>query len=151
MKQEIHDIQMGNSVPTHINSVQRQDILRRGIPDCIKGSKFPVNCALACQKIGNLDKTFLSVPDCDKIHFLFSDAYPLANFDLSIVIQLRILRLIAFGSEITYNPSRFGDRNDHTRHRQAECCFLSCIATCLKMYCFPRIPPSDNQMPGVPI
>ena len=60
-------------------------------------------------------------------------------------------RTTAFGLGKTYNPFPSVDKNNHTRHPQAECCSLSCIVTCLKKYCFLRIRPSDSHTQEVPI
>ena len=74
--------------------------------------------------------------------------------DLSIVNKIKIyfpiFRLIAFESEKTYNPSRSGDRNNHTQLLQAERCSLSYIATFLKKCCPPRVQPQDSRMPEAP-
>ena len=51
MKQEIHNVQMGNAIPAHINPVQGQNILRGGVLYRVESAKFTVNCALTGQEI----------------------------------------------------------------------------------------------------
>lgn len=56
MKQEIHKVHVSNSIPAHIDPVQRQDILWGGVTDWIKSTEFAVNRTLADQEM-SLQKT----------------------------------------------------------------------------------------------